>query len=175
METNKIPHRTVGQAGMRQKQNPTSPSYKSVYWKVIDGRQTFPRSSCEKCVERATHNMTFITTLRQHVFWFPCDASRLDARVSEAAVVRLWGCCCLTDRRRCVSAVGPPLGALSKKCFAAAYTLHVHILKVLFPALWESEGWGENAFRSEFHVNTAVNHIFWGKGERNKCIKEFFF
>lgn len=59
-----------------QKQNPTSPSYRPVYWVLIDGGQTFPHSSCEKCVQRVIHNMTFITTLRQHVLWFPCDVCR---------------------------------------------------------------------------------------------------
>lgn len=74
---------------MQQKQNPTSLSYRSVYWKLIDGRQTVPRSSCEKCVERAIHNMTFTTTLRQHVFWFPCDVCRWRP---ERARLQWFGC-----------------------------------------------------------------------------------
>lgn len=72
---------------------------------------------------------------------------------------RLWGCCCLTDRRRCASAVGPPLGFVSQKRVAAAYTLHVDFLKVFFPALW---GEVENmCFSSVSRQHRGKSKVLW--------------
>lgn len=141
------------------RQNPTSPSYRPVYWMLIDGGQTVPHSSCERCVQRAIHNMTFITTLRQHVLWFPCDVCRRRpgrARLHWSAV-RLLLSDWLTDRCQCASAARPPLGVVFQKCFAAAYTLLVHLLKVLFPALWGSKRRKKNIdFSSKCHVNIRL-------------------
>lgn len=154
MSTIKITYRTVRQARMQQKQNPTSPITGQFIGSLLTADKLFLRSSCEKCVERAIYNMTLITTLRQHVFWFPCDVCRWRpewARLQWSAVRLL-----LSDWQVtvCVCCWPAVRSYVPETLCSSVHTAHTLSQSPRPRPVGMREG--ENThFSSKFHVNTG--------------------